>query len=71
MNEYMYVHVCMYVCMYVCVGFQFKGLTGLLLQSNAETQYSVIGVGLSAPEHSGVPNVSENTTACMYVCVCV
>eukprot|EP01036_Dinobryon_divergens_P030297 gene30297-39518_t len=37
-------------------GFQFKGLTGLLLQSNAETKYSVIGVGLSAPEHSGVPN---------------
>ena len=45
------------------VGFQFKGLTGLLLQSNAETKYSVIGVGLSAPEHSGVPNVSESNTS--------
>jgi hypothetical protein len=39
------------------MSFEFRGLTGLLLQDNSNVAYSLVSVGSSIPEHSGIPNV--------------
>lgn len=38
------------------MGFEFKGLVGLMLKDDAKVDYSYVSVGTSVPEHSGVPN---------------
>eukprot|EP01039_Chlorochromonas_danica_P003589 gene3589-3930_t len=38
------------------VGFEFKGLTGLLLRDDAKTDYSFATIGEDIPEHSGIPD---------------
>lgn len=48
-----------FICMgtwFLTMGFQFKGLVGLMLGEDAENDYSFIDVGVAIPKHSGIPN---------------
>lgn len=38
------------------MGFEVKGLVGLMLRGKDSTDYSYVSVGTSIPEHSGIPN---------------
>jgi hypothetical protein len=39
----------------ITVGFEFKGLTGLMLGDDANVEYSYVSMGNEIPEHSGIP----------------
>lgn len=38
------------------MGFEFKGLTGYMLKSDAKLDYSYVTIGTEIPEHSGLPD---------------
>eukprot|EP01040_Poterioochromonas_malhamensis_P012185 gene12184-13321_t len=43
-------------CFYYTMGFEFKGLVGLMLKDKAKVDYSYVSIGNSIPEHSGIPD---------------
>jgi hypothetical protein len=38
------------------MGFEFRGLVGLMLKDDADIDYSYVSIGNALPEHSGIPN---------------